>query len=198
MIFKWWLSTFFVNLLELLEGRWISPDLLYGCFLKWGGVPLNHPFWQGFSIISHPFLGSPIYGNHRKFFDDPWKDVVSVAHDHYCCNEANACIFGSKETVGNKSMPTEWFLPAGNSSSNLPAQWIQEVQNSEDWSRSSRGSTELIEKIGIPTIHDKMTRWIMALKWARFESVESHRKNQAPTGPTLDIRLVHLFDFAAS
>ena len=27
------------------------------------GVPLNHPFIDGVSLINHPFGGSPIYGN---------------------------------------------------------------------------------------------------------------------------------------
>ena len=35
----------------------------------WGfpkiGVPLNHPFIDGFALINHPFLGTPIYGNHH-------------------------------------------------------------------------------------------------------------------------------------
>jgi hypothetical protein len=36
--------------------------VIYGGFLKWG-VPLNHPFIDGFSLINHPFLGIPICGN---------------------------------------------------------------------------------------------------------------------------------------
>ena len=27
------------------------------------GVPLHHPFINGFSLINHPYLGTPIYGN---------------------------------------------------------------------------------------------------------------------------------------
>ena len=35
---------------------------LYGGFLKWW-YPPNHPFIDGFSIVNHPFWGSPIDGN---------------------------------------------------------------------------------------------------------------------------------------
>ena len=34
----------------------------YGGFLKLG-VPPNHPFINGFSLINHPFGGTSLYGN---------------------------------------------------------------------------------------------------------------------------------------
>ena len=33
---------------------WVFPKI---------GVPPNHPFLIGFSIINHPFWGTPIFGN---------------------------------------------------------------------------------------------------------------------------------------
>ena len=36
--------------------------VVYGCFLKIG-VPPNHLFQRGFSVINHPFWGTPIFGN---------------------------------------------------------------------------------------------------------------------------------------
>ena len=45
-------------------------------YRKWGGpkigVPPNHPFLVGFSIINHPFWGTPIYGNPQMGFQQQW------------------------------------------------------------------------------------------------------------------------------
>jgi len=42
---------------------WVFPKI---------GVPPNHPFLIGFSILNHPFLGTPIFGNtHMYMYLEP-------------------------------------------------------------------------------------------------------------------------------
>ena len=37
------------------------------------GVPRNHPFSIGFSVVNHPFWGTPILGSYRiEYFLDQW------------------------------------------------------------------------------------------------------------------------------
>ncbi len=45
---EWWILKWVIN-------------IYYGCFQN-RGTP-NHPFLMGFSIINHPFWGTPIFGN---------------------------------------------------------------------------------------------------------------------------------------
>ena len=47
-----------VLILDPLISIWVFPKI---------GVPPNHPILIGFSIINHPFWGTPIFGNTQFF-----------------------------------------------------------------------------------------------------------------------------------
>ena len=48
------------NLCKEIPLIWVFPKI---------GVPPNHPFFIGFSIINHPFWGTPIFGNSHMMSD---------------------------------------------------------------------------------------------------------------------------------
>ena len=39
------------------------------------GVPPNHPFYIGFSIINHPFWGTPMFGNNHMVSSTSFCDI---------------------------------------------------------------------------------------------------------------------------
>ncbi len=79
----WHQDSFRVNKLSRFESIWVFPKI---------GVLPNHPILIGFSIINHPFGGTPIFGNTHMFlaiwidfpnmfsyigwFPDPWQDLT--------------------------------------------------------------------------------------------------------------------------
>ena len=44
----------------------------YGCFLKMVGFPPKSPILIGFSIMNHPFWGTPIFGNIHNISSNHW------------------------------------------------------------------------------------------------------------------------------
>ena len=72
------------------------------------GLPPNHPFLMGFSIINHPFWGTPIFGNthiawHGELFGlgilhlpsirdfSPWLDNNLYIYLHYTSIKTKVC-----------------------------------------------------------------------------------------------------------
>ena len=92
MVVLQWFDSLTLAAIGLLEDEWVKP-LKMGDFqartvhlpesnhhfspMIWGfpsmGVPLNHPFWVGFSLINHPAIGIPPWraGNLQKKWAAP-------------------------------------------------------------------------------------------------------------------------------
>ena len=81
------------------------------------GVPLNHPFMDGFSIINHPKLawGTPISGTppHNQWeFQDPKLEVLYLIRPYFGC---------ISPYIGLNNRPSIWYIGTSNQSD--PESW---------------------------------------------------------------------------
>ena len=63
--------------LEVRIPIWVFPKI---------GIPPNHPFLIGFSIINHPFWGTPIFGNTHMVSCFLQQDLLICMIHMYQCN----------------------------------------------------------------------------------------------------------------
>ena len=80
---------------------WAFPEM---------GVALNHPFLMGFSIINHPSLGTPIFGNPHittNIYHNIYNTLSGETHSHDVTGN-NSCDSQQQYTI--PKMTIKWVV----------------------------------------------------------------------------------------
>ena len=74
------------------------------------GFPLNHPLSWDFSIINHPFWGTPILGNHHMFWESKMTmdNLSSSALDDDKCSKTRQPTWSGWRTLIENCASCKW------------------------------------------------------------------------------------------